>query len=215
LSRALDDDAAITIAGDAAQQIDPTHSFESWERVLDTLNQPRVYANYLTTTYRSPRTIAAFAHGVLGPIAPANPPEAIREGLPVARTVFPNEGQMVVFLNETLTQLMLDEPLASVAVLTKTPEYALSLYKLLEDLPKVRLVEHGEFEFKAGIDITPASEVKGLEFDYVIIPDASRGVYIDKPEDRRLMHVAATRAIHQLWVISVGYESHILPPEEL
>ncbi|RYZ54323.1 MAG: hypothetical protein EOP07_16160 [Proteobacteria bacterium] len=214
LSRALDDDAAITIAGDAAQQIDPTHSFESWERVLDTLNQPRVYANYLTTTYRSPRTIAAFAHGVLGPIAPANPPDAVREGLPVARTIFPNEGQMVVFLNETLTQLMLDEPLASVAVLTKTPEYALSLYKLLEDLPKVRLVEHGEFEFKAGIDITPASEVKGLEFDYVIIPDASRGVYIDKPEDRRLMHVAATRAIHQLWVISVGYESHILPPEE-
>ena len=119
------------------------------------------------------------------------------------------------FLTETLTQLMLDEPLASVAVLTKTPEYAISLYKLLQDIPKVRLVEHGEFEFKAGIDITPASEVKGLEFDYVIVPDASRGVYLDKPEDRRLLHVAATRAIHQLWVISVGYEAAILPPEEI
>ncbi|MBC7529998.1 MAG: AAA family ATPase [Oligoflexus sp.] len=214
LSRALEDDAAITIAGDAAQQIDPTHSFESWERVLDTLNQPRVYANYLTTTYRSPRTIAAFAHAVLGPIAPAQPPAAVREGLPVARTIFPNEGQMAVFLTETLTQLMLDEPLASVAVLTKTPEYAITLYKLLRDIPKVRLVERGEFEFKAGIDITPASEVKGLEFDYVIVPDASRGVYLDKPEDRRLLHVAATRAIHQLWVISVGYEAAILPPEE-
>ncbi len=213
LSRALEDDAAITIAGDAAQQIDPTHSFESWERVLDTLNQPRVYANYLTTTYRSPKTIADFAHGVLGPIAPAEPPTAIREGLPVARTLFPNEGQMVVFLTETLNQLMTDEPLASVAVLTKGPEYAIALYKLLKNIPKVRLVEHGEFEFKAGIDITSASEVKGLEFDYVIIPDASRGVYIDKPEDRRLMHVAATRAIHQLWVISVGYETSILPAE--
>ncbi len=214
LGRALEDDAAITIAGDAAQQIDPTHSFESWERVLDTLGLPRVYANYLTTTYRSPRTIAAFAHGVLGKIAPKEPPHALREGLPVARTVFPNEGQMVVFLSETLSQLISDEPLASVAVLTKTPEYALSLYKLLKDIPKVRLVENGEFEFKAGIDISPASEVKGLEFDYVIVPDANRDVYIDKPEDRRLLHVAATRAIHQLWVISVGYESLILPPEE-
>ncbi len=215
LSRVLEDDAAITIAGDAAQQIDPTHSFESWERVLDTLNQPRVYANYLMTTYRSPKTIAAFAHGVLGPIAPAEPPAAVREGLPVARTLFPNEGQMAVFLTETLTQLMSDEPLASVAVLTKDAEYAVTLYKLMRDIPKVRLIEHGQFDFKAGIDITPASEVKGLEFDYVIIPDASRGVYIDKPEDRRLLHVAATRAIHQLWVISVGYESAILPPEVL
>lgn len=213
LGRSLEDEAAITIAGDAAQQIDPTHTFESWERVLDTLNLPRVYANYLTTTYRSPRTIAEFAHGVLGPIAPKQPPEAIREGLPVARTVFPNEGQMTVFLCETLSQIMLEEPLASVAVLTKTPESAISLYKLLEDIPKVRLVEHGEFEFRPGIDVTSATGVKGLEFDYVIIPDASRGVYIDKPEDRRLLHVAATRAIHQLWVISVGYESVVLPPE--
>ncbi|RZA11977.1 MAG: hypothetical protein EOP10_32160 [Proteobacteria bacterium] len=213
LGRSLEDEAAITIAGDAAQQIDPTHTFESWERVLDTLNLPRVYANYLTTTYRSPKTIAEFAHGVLGPIAPAQPPAAIREGVPVARTVFPNEGQMAVFLSETLTQIMLEEPLASVAVLTKTPDYAISLYKLLEDIPRVRLVEHGEFDFKPGIDITSATGVKGLEFDYVIVPDASRTVYLDKPEDRRLLHVAATRAIHQLWVISVGYPSLILPPE--
>lgn len=213
LGRALEDDAAITIAGDAAQQIDPTHSFESWERVLDTLNLPRVYANYLTTTYRSPKTIAEFAHGVLGPLAPAEPPLALREGLPVARTLFPDEGQMVVFLSETLTQIMIEEPLASVAVLAKTPEYAIALYKLLKDIPKIRLVEQGEFEFKPGIDVTSATGVKGLEFDYVIVPDASRKVYLDKPEDRRLLHVAATRAIHQLWVIGVGYESMILPPE--
>jgi DNA helicase-2/ATP-dependent DNA helicase PcrA len=215
LGRALDDDAAITIAGDAAQQIDPTHTFESWEKVLDILGLPRVNANFLTTTYRSPRTIAEFAQGVLGPISPANPPSAVREGLPVARTVFPNEGQMVVFLSETLTQIMLEEPLASVAVLTKTPDSARALYRLLEDIPRVRLVEQGEFDFKPGIDITSATGVKGLEFDYVIIPDASRDVYLDRPEDRRLLHVAATRAIHQLWVISVGYQSLILPAEPI
>lgn len=213
LGRALEDEAAVTIAGDAAQQIDPTHSFESWERVLDELSLPRVYANYLQTTYRSPKPIAEFAHAILGPIAPKQAPTAIREGLPVARTLFPNEGQMAIFLSETLTHLVTHEPLASIAVIVKSEEYALSLYPLLRDIPKVRLVERGEFEFRPGIDITPASEVKGLEFDYVILPDVSRGVYLDKPEDRRLLHVAATRAIHQLWVISVGAESPILPLE--
>ncbi len=215
LGRALDDDAAISIAGDAAQQIDPTHSFASWEHVLDELGLPRVNANFLQTTYRSPEPIAAFAHSILGTLAPAQRPKAIRDGLPVARTLFPDEGQMVVFLSETLTNLVLNEPLASIALITKTWDYALTLYKLLQDLPKVRLVEGGEFDFKPGIDITPASEVKGLEFDYVIIPDANIGLYIDKPEDRRLLHVAATRAIHQLWVISVGRESLILPSLEL
>jgi DNA helicase-2/ATP-dependent DNA helicase PcrA len=212
LGRALEDGAAISIAGDAAQQIDPTHSFASWEHVLDELGLPRVHANHLQTTYRSPEPIAAFAHAILGPLAPAKRPQAIRDGLPVARTLFPDEGQMAVFLSDTLTNLMLNEPLASIAIITKSWEYALSLYKLLEDIPKVRLVEGGEFEFRPGIDITPASEVKGLEFDYVIVPDANINTYLDKPEDRRLLHVAATRAIHQLWVISVGRESLILPP---
>ncbi|WP_141731914.1 AAA family ATPase [Oligoflexus tunisiensis] len=212
LGRALEEGAAISIAGDAAQQIDPTHSFASWEHVLDELGLPRVHANHLQTTYRSPEPIAAFAHAILGPLAPAQRPKAIRDGLPVARTLFPDEGQMAVFLSDTLTNLMLNEPQASIAIITKTWDYALSLYKLLEDIPKVRLVEGGEFEFRPGIDITPASEVKGLEFDYVIVPDANIGVYLDKPEDRRLLHVAATRAIHQLWVISVGRESLILPP---
>lgn len=213
LGRALDDDAAISIAGDAAQQIDPTHSFASWEHVLEHLGLPTVHAHQLETTYRSPEPIAAFAHALLGPLAPAQRPKAIRDGLPVARTLFPDEGQMIVFLSETLTNLVTNEPLASIAIITKTWDYALSLYKLLENIPKVRLVEGGEFEFKPGIDITPGSEVKGLEFDYVIIADVNYSVYHDKPEDRRLLHVAATRAIHQLWVISVYRESVILPAE--
>ncbi len=214
LGRALADDAAITIAGDAAQQIDPTHSFESWERVLAELGLPLVHANQLKTTYRSTKAVAALAHAVLGPLAPKQAAVALREGSPVARTVFPNEGQMVVFLSETLTDLMDSEPQASVAIITKSEEYAQALYHLLRDVPRVRLVERGAFEFKPGIDITPAAEVKGLEFDYVVIPDASLGVYTERPQDRRLLHVALTRAIHQLWVISLGQMASILPEEE-
>ncbi len=214
LGRALEAEAAITIAGDAAQQIDPTHSFESWEEVLRQLGQPLVHAQHLKTSYRSTKDIAHFAHQILGPIAPPEAPKALRDGLPVARTLFPDEGQMLVFLSEALTELVTNEPLATIALITKSDDTALAFYKLLRDVPKIRLVERGAFDFKPGIEITPVGEVKGLEFDYVIIPDANWGIYIDKPEDRRLLHVAATRAIHQLWVISVGRESILLPPEE-
>ena len=213
IGRALDD-AAITIAGDAAQQIDPSSSFRSWEHVLDEIGVKRVRAHHLTTTYRSTKEIAWFAHQILGPFAPAQPPVAIKDGVPVSRSDLLDEGQMTLLLNEALQSIMTDEPNASVAVICKTEEDALALYRLMKDVPKTRLVIDGEFEFRPGIEITSANQVKGLEFDYVVIPDACAAFYKDRPEDRRLLHVAATRAIHQLWVISYGQASPILPDTE-
>ena len=210
LGRALSPEAAITIAGDAAQQIDPAASFGSWENVLDELGVTRVQANHLTTTYRSSTQIAEFAHHVLGPLAPSRPPKSIKEGAPVSFTTFRNEGQLAMMLNESLTDLMTTEPHASVAIIAKEFDSAKKIYDVLRNLPKIRLVHDGDFEFRPGIEVTDASQVKGLEFDYVVIPDASFSVYHNKPEDRRLMHVAATRAIHQLWVISVVEPSSII-----
>lgn len=68
----------------------------------------------------------------------------------------------------------------------------------------------GEFEFKPGVDVTDVSQIKGLEFDYVIIPDANLSTYPDTAVARRTLHIAVTRAVHQLWVISVGRPSDIL-----
>lgn len=210
LGRCLGPDSSVTIAGDSAQQIDPSASFDSWEQVLDELGVMRVGANHLTTTYRSPASVAAFAHHVLGPIAPRQAPTAIKEGAPVSFSSFKDDGQMSLMLNEALTDLMINEPHASVAIIAKEASTAQSVYQVLRDVPKIRLVQEGNFDFRPGIEVTDASQVKGLEFDYVIIPDANASSYINKPEDRRMMHVAATRAIHQLWVISPGEPSPLI-----
>jgi len=61
-------------------------------------------------------------------------------------------------------------------------------------------------EFLCGV-----SQVKGLEFDVVVIPDATPRRYPDQPDARRKLHVACTRAIHQLWVMAVGRFSPIVP----
>ena len=54
------------------------------------------------------------------------------------------------------------------------------------------------------IDITSVPQVKGLEFDYVVIPDVTDRDYPHDPASRRMLHVAATRAIHQLWIITTS-----------
>ena len=67
-----------------------------------------------------------------------------------------------------------------------------------------------DFRFAPGIEITELDQVKGLEFDYVILLDANALHYPDDARSRRLLHVGATRAVHQLWVTSVGPPSPIV-----
>ena len=217
LGAALAADGSVSIAGDSAQQIDPSTTFDSWDSVLDQIGVPRVTAQHLTTTYRSPKPVAEFAHKVLGKYAPREMPKAMKDGVPVTVTLCPNEGHLMLALADTLSDLMVTEPLASVAVITRSPEQSQRIFKMLTDVSKARLVEDGAFEFKPGVDVVEVNQVKGLEFDYVVIPDATPNAYPDAPESRRLLHVAATRAIHQLWVMSITLMSPIVPmqdPEE-
>jgi DNA helicase IV len=54
------------------------------------------------------------------------------------------------------------------------------------------------------------SEVKGLEFDYVVVPDAGAREYPDDAASRRTLYVAVTRARHQVVLACVGEPSVLL-----
>jgi DNA helicase-2/ATP-dependent DNA helicase PcrA len=71
-------------------------------------------------------------------------------------------------------------------------------------------VTEQDFSFEPGIEITEVEQVKGLEFDYVILLDASADHYPDTPAARRLLHVGATRAVHQLWITTLGTPSPMI-----
>ena len=185
LGKSLLKGGSVTIAGDSAQQTDPSTCFRSWESVLDSLGVKRVKENHLETTYRSTKPIADFAHKILGDIAPKKAPESIKGGVDVTFSQFQSDGPMTVVLNEALSDLMVEEPSASCAVICKTPEMAELIYQKLKDIPKTRLVLDGDFDFTPGIDITEVSQVKGLEFDYVVLPDVNFSNYSQSNEDRR------------------------------
>jgi DNA helicase-2/ATP-dependent DNA helicase PcrA len=51
---------------------------------------------------------------------------------------------------------------------------------------------------------------KGLEFDVVLIPDASRNNY-STGLDRKLLYIACTRALHRLSFYYTGEKSPFLP----
>lgn len=195
----------LTLAGDEAQQ---THtSFAGWPRSLEVAGAKGAATVRLTTSYRCPRPIAELARGVLGPLAPATPAKASREGVPVGRFHFPGEAPAHLFLAGALKDLLDTEPHASVAVICSTPETAQRFFPLIESLPNTRLVQRGEFTFLPGVDVTDVDSVKGLEWDYVVVPDVNAANWPGTDEGRRRLHVAVTRASHQLWMLAPGTPS--------
>ena len=211
LGRAVDPGSgSITVAGDAAQRIDRSGYFSSWETAMAALGT-RASPAYLETSYRCPAPIVEFAHAVLGPEAPLQKPRATRDGAPVVRSVLPGEGAAAAALIHALRGLVRADPGAGVAVLARDEKAARSIHEILSRALPARLVEDGNFAFGPGIEVTEVAHVKGLEFDYVVVPDADAKSYPDTPESRRLLHVAATRASRRLWILSPARPSPILP----
>ncbi len=208
LGRQLGKARSLTLAGDEGQQT--RSSFGGWSEMLAALGAERAPICRLETTYRCPGPVARLAQAVLGPLAPASVPRPGREGAPVGRFDFPSEAHAHLFLAGAVRDLIEREPRASIAVVARGPEVARGIHRLLEDLPEARLVLDGDFSFRPGVDVTDVESVKGLEFDYVLVPDASANTYPADDEARRRLHVAVTRASHQLWIASVGAPSPLI-----
>jgi DNA helicase-2/ATP-dependent DNA helicase PcrA len=211
LGRALKPDASLTVCGDRAQHIDPSACFAGWEGALRELGVTGVQPSQLRTSYRCTAAVTRFAHEVLGPLQPTEMPVPIRQGSPVLRTDCATEAHAVYAMAQALSKLPRKEPGVSVAVITRTPEAAERVHRALQRIMPARLVLSGLFGFTPGIDVTPVSQVKGLEFDVVVLPDVNIAGYPADDDARRKLHVAATRAIEQLWVLSPGKVSPLLP----
>ncbi|MEO0601555.1 MAG: UvrD-helicase domain-containing protein, partial [Myxococcota bacterium] len=209
----LDRKQSITLAGDTQQHVMQDAGFTSWTAFFDRLGLTGTAVNTLRIAYRSSRPIVSFAQAVLGDLREDDdPPLATREGPEVELFRFTDDGASVAFLADSLKELVRAEPLASVVLLSPSPEVSGMYYAGLSrsEVPRLRRVTRQDFTFAPGIEIAEVATVKGLEFDYVVVLEASARYYPDNPEARRLLHVASTRAIHQLWLVSVGTPSPIL-----
>lgn len=205
-------DASITLAGDTQQQLMVHSGFSSWPTFFREVGLEGVEVETLRVSYRSSAQVMQFAVSLLGELQEDEEVEATRDGPPVELFRMTDRGACVALLSDVLRDLMSAEPLASVAILTPSPVASDVYFEGLAraDLPRLRRIRDGEFPFKPGIEVTEVAQVKGLEFDYVIALDVDAQSYPDTQAARRLLHVAATRAIHQLWMMSVGTPSPLV-----
>ena len=208
---------AITLAGDTGQRLFLDNGFGSWRAVMQQLGVSNVAFEPLRISYRSTREILALARHVMGSLGDDEPPRAPRSGAPVEAHCLPATGAAVAFLAEALRPLFSREPRATVAVLARHPEQADRYFEglLRAEVPSLRRVRDQNFSFRPGIEVTDIRQVKGLEFDYVIVVDVNASSFGPDDESRHLLHIAATRAAHQLWLVVTATPSPLLPAELL
>ncbi len=209
----LDERQSVTLAGDTQQHVMRDAGFTSWTAFFDHLGLHSTAVNTLKVAYRSTAEIVSFAQAVLGDLVEDDtPPQTTRTGPPVELFRASDHGACVALIADALAALQAEEPMASVALLTASPEISEIYYQGLVrcEVPRIRRVADQDFTFTPGVDVTEITQVKGLEFDYVILVEVNAGLFSDDAPSRRLLHVGATRAVHQLWITSVGNPSPIL-----
>lgn len=203
----------VTLAGDTAQRLSLDNGFGNWEELIDLLRLKAHILPPLAVAYRSTAQVMSVARHVLGDLAPTEAPEDAREGAPVELFRFDEQGEAVAFLADALKSLRSRERRASVALVARTPAVADIYYAGLKraEVSSLRRVREQDFDFTPGIDVTDVFQIKGLEYDYIVIIEATAEQWPVKTQMRHLLHVALTRAAHQLWLICSDTPTPLLP----
>lgn len=208
LARAVAPGGTVTVAGDERQQVDASTAFAGWPAVLAELGRADATTAALTVSYRCPPAIEDVARAILDP---AHPPRDRARDDHLLLTRHEHPCHLATALVDALQTFLADDPHAHVAVVCRHVEAARRLHAALARALPARLVEDGEFRFVPGVEVTTVHDVKGLEFDLVVVPDLDAATYPDRPDARRALYVATTRPLHRLWLACAGPWSPLLP----
>jgi ATP-dependent DNA helicase UvrD/PcrA len=207
LGRSIGPDGTLVVAGDVDQQTDATTTFGGWESTMAELGCLEYQTVRLDVGYRCPPAVVSVARRILsGSVAEAAPPGTVEP----ACLSFASERDLVERLGAEIRALQRRDARASVAAICRSPLTARRLAAAFRAVIPARLVFDGRFFARGPVQVTIVDEVKGLEFDFVLVPDATEAAYPDTAVARRALYVAATRARHQVLFAAVGAPTPLL-----
>jgi DNA helicase-2/ATP-dependent DNA helicase PcrA len=97
------------------------------------------------------------------------------------------------------------EGFASIAVITKTAAESREAHESLriQGREALQLITKETLAFEKGVMVIPVYLAKGIEFDAVLIYNASPAAY-GRDNERKLLYTACTRAMHRLHLYTTG-----------
>jgi DNA helicase-2/ATP-dependent DNA helicase PcrA len=202
--------STFSIFGDLAQSIYQYRGIKSWKEVSNNTFESKCETKYLLKSYRTTTEIMNSANEITNYIKLNTAQPVIRHGKQVNFINYNNYIEQIDIIKNILNQYKENE-YKTVAIICKDEEDALLIHKELKsENIEINIITNTDRQYDGGVCIITSYLAKGLEFDGVIISNASEGKYdSNKNIDMKLLYVAMTRPLHELNVL---YNNNIVKP---
>jgi DNA helicase-2/ATP-dependent DNA helicase PcrA len=152
----------------------------------------------LTKSYRSTKQIVEFTKKLL--VMSENIEPFNRKGkLPLISVGQSDQDLIVLAINQIHNQLQ--QGTSNIAVICKTSAESQNVFERIKDMVDIKLIKSETSVFEKGVVVVPSYLAKGIEFDTVILYNASEYC---RENERKLFYTACTRAMHELIINYCG-----------
>lgn len=177
------------VLGDINQCVEKVLSEEYLRRLADFLSAKIITLN---KTYRSTKQISTFCQNIISLKGAEN---MSREGEnPQVIKSFDQTRDIYDLISQNINKYK------HIAIICKTTKELNYFYERLIKILPIKAITEKDSSFDHKILITTAGTAKGIEFDFVIIPNVDRKNYNDAL-DRNILYVSGTRALHKLAIL--------------
>ena len=198
--------STFSIYGDLAQSIYSYRGIKDWNSVASEIFKDDCSILNLNKSYRTTIEITKNANKVLKQLKLNEAEPVIRHGETITfKNSAKNDNYKISKINEWV-----NKGYKTIAIICKTDkESEMNYNSLSKNMTDITHIKANDTDYKGGVFVLTSALSKGLEFDAVLINDASSKVYDENNmNDMHLLYVAETRALHEL---SILYDKTICP----
>lgn len=197
--KTLFSNATFTIFGDIAQAIYGYRSIGSFNEVISDIFRDKAQSLKLIKSYRTTVEIMESANKITSNLGLNTATPVIRHGKEVVVSKCYDNDKYIV---EMIFRWLNDKH-KTIAVICKNDEEGRHIHEFLsKNNITAELIDFDKTQYNGGVCVLTSYLAKGLEFDCVIVYDASESKYQhDNIIDMKLLYVAMTRALHELVIL--------------
>lgn len=194
--------ANFTIVGDSSQALFPHVEVGEGFQALSSWAGSKQLSFH--KSYRATKPLMSFARELLPHPEVIEPFERVGE-TPLLIVASNSDAHMKAV--RTQIEAFSTQGIKTVAVVTKTVAEAVRAHAQLSEWHDIQLVARDDQTYQNGAVVLPVYLAKGLEFDAVLVFDASKEMYVSEYE-RYHLYTACTRAMNQLFIFATVAPCH-------
>ena len=196
--------AKFTILGDMKQTLAKKEDISFYEQIQKILNKKKSSLIMLDKSFRCTNEILNFS---LKFIEQSSQIKSFNRNGDSPKVYIADNSE--IFIDEIVKEIKLcqEKGFQSICLICKTEKNSTYLFNKIKHKLDIQLIKNGSVSDLQGVFILPVYMSKGLEFDTVLICDADSQNYHGE-DDKNLLYVACTRALHKL---SLFCENEVSP----